>query len=37
MDARRYLVGELGVDDAGEPAWVREAIEIKDGLRTPGA
>ncbi|HEX6423024.1 MAG TPA: hypothetical protein VFZ79_06060 [Acidimicrobiales bacterium] len=35
--ADRYVVGELGVDDPDEPAWVREAVEIKDGLRAPGA
>lgn len=31
----RYVVGEPGVEDPDEPAWVREAIEIKDGLRAP--
>lgn len=31
----RYVVGEPGVEDPDEPAWVREAIDIKDGLRAP--
>ena len=31
----RYVVGEPGVEDPDEPAWVREATEIKDGLRIP--
>lgn len=31
----RYVVGEPGVEDPDEPAWVREALDIKDGLRSP--